>query len=173
MFNRSTEWRTNSRIIRSNLENTGIIASKIVCAQFFHLLRLAELKTYRDNTKKDMITFLFLFLFAWLDSVPSHYAIESSINEWVDKDVWFNRIYGCISSSSSAAAAASAFHTLISVAMLPYNQSFIVSFVCLLLLFCCCCCCFPFLRVRCGKRKEKRLKKKETISQLGKKVEES
>ena len=45
--------------------------------------------------------------------------------------------------------------------MLPYNQSF--SFVCLFLFF-------PLLRVRCVKRKEKRLKKKEAISQLGKEV---
>ena len=49
-------------------------------------------------------------------------------------------------------SSSTAFHTLISVAMLPYNQSF--SFVCLFLFV------FPLLRVRCVKRKEKKVEEK-------------
>ena len=49
-------------------------------------------------------------------------------------------------------SSSTAFYTLISVAMLPYNQSF--SFVCLFLFV------FPLLRVRCVKRKEKKVGEK-------------
>ena len=63
---------------------------------------------------------------------------------------------------STSSSSSTAFHTPISVAMLPYNQSFIVSFVC---------CCFHFLCCESDVEKEKkRLKKKEAISQLGKEV---
>ena len=54
--------------------------------------------------------------------------------------------------SVSSLSSSTAFHTLISVAMLPYNQSF--SFVCLFLFV------FPLLRVRCVKRKEKKVEGK-------------
>ena len=67
------------------------------------------------------------------------------------------------SSSSSSSSSLSAFHTLISVAMLPYNQSFIVSFVC--------CRCFFFSASKVW-RKEKKFNKKEVISQLEKEVED-
>ena len=53
--------------------------------------------------------------------------------------------------SHSSSSSLTAFHTLISVAMLPYNQSFIVSFVVVV---------FPLLWVRCGKRKEEKVEEK-------------
>ena len=81
----------------------------------------------------------------------------------------FQKHYNELSSASSSSTT-TAFHTLISVAMSPYNQSFITSFECC----CCCCCCFfffPLLRFRCGKRKEEKVEQKEKVlSQLGKEV---
>ena len=64
--------------------------------------------------------------------------------------------------TSSSSSSLPAFHTLISVAMLPYNQSFIVSFVVVVFSRCC--------ESDVEKEKKNRLKKKETILQLKKRL---
>ena len=65
-------------------------------------------------------------------------------------------------SSSSSSSPSTAFHTITSLAMLPYKQRFIVSFVC--------CCCFSFAASQMCKKKRKKVEEKEghfTVGERG------